>query len=110
MQDDDRLILKGCPASLLRLIAGLLSDDHLKTIELTPEFELKDFLRPISSTKDISPEQKTIVNEDKIAEQIVKKKGDNDSDDNDDSDVVVAVEEEEDDDDEEKMTKSKSGF
>lgn len=106
MQDDDRLILKGCPASLLRLIAGLLSDDHLKTIELTPEFELKDFLRPISSTKDISPEQKTIVNEDTIAEQIVKKKGDND---NDDSGVVVAVEEE-DDDDEEKMTKSKSGF
>ena len=42
---DDSLLLKGSASSLLRVIAGLLNDNHLKTIMITPRFKPTTFLR-----------------------------------------------------------------
>ena len=42
---DDSLLLKGPASSLLRVIAGLLNDNHLKTITITPRFKPTSFLR-----------------------------------------------------------------
>ena len=48
---DDSMLLKGSPSSLLRVIAGLLNDNHLKTITLTPRFKPTTFLRSSNDIK-----------------------------------------------------------